>query len=324
MTVIFFSCIDEKRDDCGEVSVGFDYSYNILSSNAFAEQVNKVTLYMFDQNGTLVWKEASGEMNFTNDYKMIIPDPKVGEYKFVAWAQSNKLKEDDADFKIPDLIVGASVLDDLSYYVRRNSGIQNKELNNLLIGATDVSINGGLSSQHIEIPLKKVNNKIRIVLLPSTENEGLDINNFNINIVDNIGNGHLRYDYSLLRDEPISYQPYYAANVTPRPSEILSPNELQQAAVAEINVSRMQIREQNVDNIRLQITSKKTQEEIVSVNLPWFFSLISMESHKNWDLQEYLDRQDEYSITLFLSQGTWMQATIIINGWVINNLSIGM
>ncbi|MEE0863542.1 MAG: FimB/Mfa2 family fimbrial subunit [Alistipes sp.] len=40
--------------------------------------------------------------------------------------------------------------------------------------------------------------------------------------------------------------------------------------------------------------------------------------------QEYLDRQDEYPMTLFLDEGAWGRSQIIINGWrvVINNTEL--
>ena len=45
---------------------------------------------------------------------------------------------------------------------------------------------------------------------------------------------------------------------------------------------------------------------------------------ENMGDQEYLDRQDEYSLTLFLDEGEWVSSVIYINSWrvVINNSSI--
>lgn len=330
-TLAFSSCVDENTDDCGDVSIGFDYSYNMLSANALAGQANYVVLYVFDSKGTLVMKNVSGDIQITSDYAVRTTDLKAGKYKFVAWAKSNHIKSDDADFKIPDLTVGASVLDDLTYYLKRTNGIQKHELNNLLVGITEAELSNTNAPQHVTVPLKKVNKKIRVVLLPYGGSDELDINNYIFSIVDKIGNGHINNDYSLLHDESVTYHPYYAANVVPKPSEVLSPNELQRAAVVEINTSRLMDREIEVDNPRLLITSKDTGAEIVSVNLPWFFSLTGMESHKVWGLQEYLDRQDEYVVTLFIDEtsGTlpedaWIRATIIINGWVVNNIQIEM
>jgi hypothetical protein len=38
--------------------------------------------------------------------------------------------------------------------------------------------------------------------------------------------------------------------------------------------------------------------------------------------QEYLDRQDEYTMTFFLDEGEWVSSVIYINSWrvVINNI----
>ncbi len=199
--------------------------------------------------------------------------------------------------------------------------MQQSELNNLLIGAIRAEITDGPQTQEIKVGLKKVNKKIRVVLLPYRGGSKLDVADYTFSIVDEIGNGHLSYDYSLLEDEQITYRPYYAANIVPKHSEVLNPEEIDRAAVVEINTSRLW--EEN--NPRLIIASKTNDKEIVSVSLPWFFSLAEMEGHKKWSLQEYLDRQDEYVITLFLQDGgTWAQTIIIINGWVINNIPIGM
>ena len=329
LTLIFAfsitSCIDENLDDCGYVSIGFDYSYNMLSANAFESQADFVTLYVFDSNGKLVMKETSGDTPITNDFVITTKDLTFGKYQFVAWAKSNRLKNSDADFDIPDLTVGVSELDDLNYYLKRTSGIQNHELNNLLIGITEAEITNSPATQNVRVALKKVNKKIRVILLPyGGESNALDANKYVFSIVDKIGNGHVNYDYSLLQDEPVTYRPYYAANITSNPSEVLDPKELKQAIAVEINTSRLMSYENESDNPRLKITSKENNEDLVSVNLPWLLSLTGMESHKSWGIQEYLDRQNEYVITLFVQEDTWMKATIIINGWVLNNVEIDM
>ena len=42
-----------------------------------------------------------------------------------------------------------------------------------------------------------------------------------------------------------------------------------------------------------------------------------MEYNMNMGDQEFLDRQDGYSMTFFLNEGEWASATIIINSWVV-------
>ena len=52
------SCNDGLRifdgeGDCG-VYISFKYDYNIKRANAFANEVNSIALYVFDQNDVLV------------------------------------------------------------------------------------------------------------------------------------------------------------------------------------------------------------------------------------------------------------------------------
>lgn len=315
------SCIDEDTEDCGsKVKVFFDYSYNMLSTNALEEQADKLNLYVFDASGKLVQQRVSEGQSLNNDYSEILPNLELGKYTLVAWAKSSGLTNANSNFLIPEMAIGTSTLDELTYFLKREAGVQNTELNNFLVGYKEVDVlekNGNVSTR---IELKKVNKKVRVVLMPYTGGTELDVNKYDFRIIDNVGSGHVNYDYSLLPDEAITYLPYYAANVAPEPSEVLDPTEVDKAAVVEINTSRIV----DTNKAKLLITNKEGGEVIMNVNLPWFLSLTGMESHKNWTLQEYLDRQDEYVITLFFNDETWLSTTIIINGWVINNIEIEM
>lgn len=314
------SCIDENNNDCGYIKVTFDYSYNMTSLNLLANQADHLALYVFDDQERLVHKTTCEESEITNDYCLYLNDLSEGSYKFVSWAQSKRVENDGGGFLIPDLIVGSSTLDELSYYLTRAEGQSQCEMNNLLIGVTEADIIKAGGSQTVNIKLKKVNKKVRVVLLPYGGGSAIDVDHFTFKIVDEKGNGHVHYDYELIDDEKITYHPYYTANSRPTEAEILRnvTVEVEQAAIAELNTSRII----ETNNPTLSISSKESDQEIISINLPWFFSLTGMESHKEWSIQEYLDRQDKYAITLFMQGDTWMQGTIIINGWVINTVNL--
>ena len=305
------SCIMEDEGGCG-VTVRFAYTYNILSANALEDQVDEVSLYIFGDDGILVKQYINVVVSPTNSF-IQLTDLKNGSYRFVAFAQSKHITSVQSYFSIPKLIAGVSFIDELSYMLKREaSGFQRHELNNFLVGMTDVIVDDrGLG---VTLDLKKVNNKIRVVVLPYTPDSSLDAADYEFSIVDKVGNGHINYDYELLPDKPITYFPYYAANLEPKDVGMLLSDEIDKAAVVEINTSRL-----IVENApRLIITNKKTGKEIVSMNLPWVFSLIEMEDNKDRSLQEYLDRQDRYSIMLYFKDDTWMNGTFIINGWIVN------
>jgi hypothetical protein len=53
--------------------------------------------------------------------------------------------------------------------------------------------------------------------------------------------------------------------------------------------------------------------------------LVKGNYNKAMSNQEYLDRQDEYSMTFFLDEsGDWISSSIIVNSWriVLNNVTI--
>ena len=51
--------LDEKEVDCSiNYSVKFKYDYNMKYADAFSHKTRYVTLYAFDQDGTLVWQNS--------------------------------------------------------------------------------------------------------------------------------------------------------------------------------------------------------------------------------------------------------------------------
>ena len=307
-TLIISSCKKEIEGNCG-TTVRLVYTYNILSVDALKNQVDEVTLYIFDHNGILV-KQCTHDVSSPI---IRLSDLKNGNYHFVAWAQSKHITSEQSYFSIPTLKTGVSSIDELTYWMKReSSGIQRHELNNFLVGMSEVRIGSG---SFVTVELKNVTNKIKVVLLPYTPDGTLDVADYEFSVVDKIGNGHINYDYSLLPDDQITYFPYYAANLEPENKGEILPDEIDRAAVVNISTSRLL--ESNA--ARLIIRNKKDGDRvIVSMNLPWVISLMKIENNVKWSLQEYLDRQDSYTIMMYFDNSTWMNSQIIINGWVIN------
>ena len=314
MAFIISSCKKEIAGSCG-VTVRFLYTYNILSADALKNQVDEITLYVFDNNGILVQQcthDASSPI-------IRLTDLRNGYYHFVARAQSKHITSEQSYFSIPTLKTGVSSIDELTYWmIRDSSGIQRHELNNFLVGMSEVKIGSG---SYVTVDLKKVTNKISVILLPYMPDGTLDVADYEFSVVDKIGNGHINYDYSLLPDDQITYLPYYAANLEPENRGEILPDEIDRAALVNISTSRLI--ESNA--ARLMIRDKKDGGKVlVSMNLPWVISLMKNENNVKWSLQEYLDRQDSYTIMLFFNDNTWMNSQIIINGWVINAKEIDL
>lgn len=79
------SCIKEDRSDCNPgVWLKYDYSLNTEHANLFGLEVEKVSVYVFDENGLYYDCFTEEGDRLTNDYRMYLPLP-VGNYKIVVW-----------------------------------------------------------------------------------------------------------------------------------------------------------------------------------------------------------------------------------------------
>lgn len=316
----FSSCIKEDLDDCPSiVRVRFDYSYNMLSENLFGDQAEMVALYVFDNQGVLV-TEKSVTSKFNPDSYVELTGMPKGSYKLVSWAKSIHLKESKSDFVIPQLTIGHSTLDDLSYYLEAENNTYQRELNHHLIGHADFSVSGGLACEEVTIHYKKVTNKIKLVVYSNNGTDFLSAEDLECSVADEVGNHHINYDYELKETGRIDYLPYYTGDEQIEPEthyKLSAFDSKQKAAVSQFSVSRL-IGDNNPEVI---IKKKESQTPMMQISIPEYARLAYLEGHADeWSLQEYLDRQDEYLIVVYLGATTW--TTIIINGWVINNLEI--
>ena len=176
---ILTSC-DMFHEDLPEcrLFVKFKYDYNMLFTDAFHTQVDKVELYVFDKDGKFLFSQVEeGEALATGNYQMEVKLP-IGEYQFLAWAGAR---------------------DSYDIYTPR--------------GENDFT---GTSHQTETIDLIKDTNKIRFVFqgysdsyirATSGDNWNVNMNDYEYEIIES--NGHLAYDNSLLEDDVLSFRPYY-------------------------------------------------------------------------------------------------------------------
>ena len=88
-TSLLYACDGLIYDGEGDCSVNyrvkFRYDYNMKFADAFAHEVNVVTLYLLDAGGRLVWQGTEqGEALAADGYVMTV-DVETGEYDLLAW-----------------------------------------------------------------------------------------------------------------------------------------------------------------------------------------------------------------------------------------------
>ena len=285
-----FSACDWIHDDsippC-EYRLHFVYDYNMKFADAFQHEVSKAALFICDDKGNFIQRrDIEGDELKANNVVLNL-DP--GTYQLLTWAGL-----DDSSYEWPELTPGASTLEEIRVRTQRAADATQPNELTPLWHALDTLVITGTQHEDKEISLAKNTNKLRLVL-QDTDGNCMDVRDFTFRIV--ADNGYMDYDNSLLPDPAITYLPYLTKNVDIAEGDSLMGRPTNQTvAVAEMNTMRLMARR----NFRLIVRHKEWKDDVINVNLNNYLLLTQMEGHAI-SAQEYLDRQDEYSIIFFLT-----------------------
>ena len=301
------SCIKDDRSDCF-LSVRFRYAYNVKEADAFPAEVREIELYIFDAEGKFVERFQDRSSGFSEDYRMRIPSLEAGSYTFVALGRNRPVDDFSKEFEFSGVDSDGAGLSDLLMHLNNKGGVCDREIAALYDGTCEVSLKDG--AQQVTVEMKKLTNKFRIIIMPY-DGVGLSAEEFDISIESNA----TRMDYKgdPYEDYSLKYLPYMQETLYSIAG--LDGGEVSGAVVADLNTSRLMYTYKPT----LVIRRIGDGGEVLRVNLSWILSLQGIAEHRSeWSNQEYLDRQDYYSLTFFLDGGLFMKSRIIINGWILS------
>lgn len=312
---------DEEGDCSVNYRVKFRYDYNMKFADAFAHEVNTVTLYLLNEEGNVVWQRTEqGEMLASEDYAMNV-DVSPGRYSLLAWCGT----ADKGSFTVPETTVGKELTCTLNrLHGPEREAYVDEDLDRLFHGRLDNQVFSETEGTYTyTVPLVKNTNNVRVVL-QHLSGEPVDESKFIFSITDD--NGLMDWDNRLLPDETITYYAWHTdageAGVDTEPKETKAvTRSVFSAAIAELTVPRLV----KGHETRLSVTNKETGEKVFSIPLIDYALLVKGFYNRDMDDQEYLDRQDEYNMVFFLDEGDrWIDTYIYINSWklVLQNTGI--
>jgi len=356
---VLTSCDSVIYDDEGDCSatyrMAFRYDLNMKWADAFAHEVKSVHLYAFNDDGLLVWQKSErGEALSADGYSMTLDLP-AGHYRMLAWCGLENDGQRPESFSVPEARVGETRLADLRCSLNRShasSGAYCREkLYPLFHGMRDVTLpdlsDGG--EYTCTMDLTKDTNHIRVIL-QHLSGKDVDEDDFTFRIT--AANGLMDYDNSLLPDETVTYHAY---DITPGSASLgindypelngvrgrgMSLNNLpavdiagqsvdvagQSRAVTRINVAVADLaipRLVEGHMVNLHVEAKEDGHTVADIPLTDYAVMLMSGYDEAMSPQEFLDRQDEYSLVLFLDESqTWIGTSIIINSWrlVLNDV----
>lgn len=317
------SCINDDLDEC-DINIRFNYSWNMLNSNSFAEQVDEVHLLVFDKAGTYIKTvHDKGPQVQREGYSLTVNNLLTDEdYHFLAISANNENKDALSHLELTKMISGETKIQDLTAKLKGldTGKVFKTALNNYLIG--QVSTEDHNQQVNFTINKKKINEKIRVALIDESNRE-LTTDDFSISLEDINGFEGIKYDFTpLSKGSGLTYHPYFYQKVENRENTGFAhePEKIN-ATAAEFSVLRLSEKQ----NLRLIVTDK-AGKKVIDKNIIDLIYLLKLEGHLSSEMsfQEYLDREDNFAISLYVSgdTSTWLGTKIIINGWIINLIDI--
>ena len=325
----FSACnvLEEEAEDCA-VYVRFKYDMNMLNADAFSTNVKSLTLYVFKDGKFVFQKTEEGSLLEREGYRMRldeIPYKQKHEYDYITWAGL----VGNESFTVPLLQVG-DTKETLYCRLNRQESRADRpvsEVRNNLRGLYHGIVEGNSMSRaasnyadnEVLISLTKNTNTVRIIM-QHMAGEPINVNDFEYTIT-GAENGLMNYNNALLAEnDQIIYYAWDKRQGTTGQVESTSGATSINVAVAELSVARLMADQKPY----LTITSKETGEQVLTVPLVDYALMIkgnyTNEPQFGYDMpdQEYLDREDEYTMIFFLDEGNqWMDAFIYINEWKV-------
>ena len=302
------SVFDEDQNCAATYQVRFVYDMNMSGGDGFPSQVSSISLWVFDhETGDFVAKYSdSGEALSSNSYRMDISDLKPGNYDFIAWGGL----EGSESFSVTSDVTAKEDLKCTMATVTKNGVATSSDLlTPLFYGSLDNQEFKDDNGEYLyTVYLMKDTNNINISLQHMSE-ESLLASDFTVYMVD--ANGNLNYNNALLPGSQIYYYPWSTGS-----GEIDMPGEDLNYVRVELSTCRLMADKNPV----ITILDNETGTTVYSIPIvEWAKKLRSMQNLSMTD-QDYLDREHEYTIMLYLTdeESGWHAANIVINGFEMN------
>lgn len=284
----------------------------MLDVNAFHKECDCVTAYVFDTDGNIVTTcTETSEVLADEDYSMYIELPE-GTYNVVAYGG---MACDKSSFTLKNIV--KSVPDDIDGFqveLNHDNLTSDKLLHNHFYGMEGLEIKNMIVKDTVQM-VKNTNN-IRIIL-QQAQGDPLSSSDFEFAITDD--NILMDSRNNVLPNGTIVYSPWtMGEEVIGTPEDGDTPVSV---AFAEFSTARNMLG----SNSRLIVTKKDGGDIIISIPLDKYLVLLKSELYSRMTAQEYLDREDRWSMVFFLDSGLrWINTHIVINDWTVRLNHIGL
>lgn len=305
------SVINDDLDPCPQgVKLRFVFDYNMEFYNTFPAQVDCLTLFVYDRDGKFVTSRTETTSVLADEnYRMTLDLP-ADTYHFVAYGG---MECDKSTFHFVKTPAAGTTLAELQVNMDDNcvSADPGEELHPLFFGDLDLTIDPkAMDYTDATVYMIRDTNTIRVVL-QNVDGTPVNPDDFTFTIFDD--NTQLAFDNSVI---PVAdgntYSPWQTGQVTVGTTDT---DDAATIAFAEFSTSRLM----DGSGSRLVVNDCISNEAVLSIPLVNYLQLMKSVSSKYSKLgaQEFLDRECDWTLMLFLDNGRWIDTHIVINDWTV-------
>ncbi|MCF0166919.1 MAG: FimB/Mfa2 family fimbrial subunit [Bacteroidales bacterium] len=295
----------EDQRPC-EFKVKFVYDYNMKFADATSNELDNVTLYVFDESGALAYQGKADKQTLeANDNCMIVP-LKTGKYNMVAWGNGKH----EADAVVWNNGVGG-IEAEMSRFI--DTGSDNYLCSNidaLFYGKLEDSVPANADYTSV-LHLMKNTNSVQVVLQQMTESAEVDPERYLIYTVADNSAYDAKNEF-VSTGAPTIYEAWDVKGLLLTKSDY-------NGVKAEMTIPRLKPN----SGMRLIVEDRRSDSQKPIIDIPLADILLLVRNHYSETLteQEYLDRQDDFSIMFFLqnngSGDLWLNTHIYVNSWKV-------
>lgn len=316
--------IFEDEGDCTpHYKVRFVFDLNMKYADAFDKEVDEVSLWLLDSEGSIVWSKTENVSSLEDGNTMDVDVP-AGTYGIIAWCRGENIAPSGpkGDFTLSggDRL---SVRDDLGCIIDHVAGQEghatsDQDLHRLYHGAIQSFTFPDKEGEHVAVVnLTKDTNVIR-VMLQQMEGSVIDPDIYNFNIYDN--NIVMDCYNNIVAGHPVTYGAWskVGASASIPASVTMKATAGVNCVVAELTTGRLM-----ESNTSILHVTRQDGSTVLRIPLVRYALLVKGMYNSRMTDQEYLDRKDEYNLTFFLDErGRWISTVVQIEAWRIVENSI--
>lgn len=308
---------DQAECDFG-LHIRFKYDYNMSFGDAFASQVGRVSVYVFDEDGEFVTcRSEEGPALAEEGYRMKFELPD-GRYRLICWGGKY-----DGSFTHHKLVDGCTPsVELLEALMIRDADCEVKcadgcPLNSLFwgqIASLDVKAR---KIQEETLSLMKLTNQIKVNLV-NGDGEPISTDAFDFHMKGD--NGRICADDAcLLEDDMVKFHPYLLAQRPVISSAAAATKAQREGVTAEFSCPRIISGDKD---LRLHAIDRNTGKDVLDFPVASCLSTYAPTAYETadglihfLDPQEFLDRSDLFNLTFVLQDGDWISVDIQVLAW---------